>query len=98
MTKTYKETSAYYNTPVKDFYLDLWTSVSLEPQETDQRVVISSKHHLRPDKLAYEMYGNPELFWVFAIRNKDYIIDPINDFVAGKVIYVPSAQYVRSVL
>ena len=43
----------------------------------------------RPDLMSYEKYGTAKYWWIFAHRNADIIIDPINDFTAGKVIRIP---------
>lgn len=94
MANFHKPSSPYINTPVKDFYLDLWVPPVVEAQEDDQAVIIAPSHHERPDKLAYAVYGTPNLFWVFWARNKDILIDPINDFTSGTRIMVPSADYI----
>jgi hypothetical protein len=38
--------------------------------------------------LAYDLYGTPNLWWVFMQRNLDVIQDPILDFVPGTQIYL----------
>lgn len=98
MADFHKQSSFYRKTPVKDFYLDLWIPRLITPQDDDVEAIIDPLHHKRPDKLANKLYSTPGLFWVFAIRNKDDIIDPINDFIAGRKIYIPSAQYIKKVL
>lgn len=52
-------------------------------------LVIETKYEHRPDKLAYDLYGNAKLWWAFAQFNQDTLIDPIMDFKAGITIYVP---------
>lgn len=94
MADFHKPSSPYRLTEVKDFYLDLWEPVEVEPQEDDTMVIIAAAHNERPDKLSYSLYGTPGLFWIFWMRNKDVIIDPIYDFTSGKTIYVPSKEYV----
>ena len=85
-----RNNSVYRTTPIKDFYLSYWDdSIKPMPRETDILLKIPPEFHLRPDLLAFDLYGNPNLFWIFAALNMDTIIDPINDFTAGKVIYVP---------
>lgn len=96
MATFHKSSSPYKETAVRNFYLDLWEPIDVIPQDDDIEILISAEHHERPDKLAYTMYGTPNLFWVFWMRNKDVIIDPIHDFKAGAVIYAPSAQYVQN--
>ena len=50
---------------------------------------INNIYALRPDKLAYDLYGDSGLWWVFAARNPNVIEDPIFDFQIGKKIYLP---------
>lgn len=95
MVSSYRKTSFYSDTPIKDFYLDLWPGIDIEEQDDDLLVTIAAEHHERPDKLAYDVYGTPNLFWVFWLRNKDVLIDPIHDFQSGTKIYIPSKEYVQ---
>jgi len=49
--------------------------------------------------MAYDMYGDPNLWWVFAQRNPNSLAaDPLNNFVTGLQIYVPNAQNLKSFL
>lgn len=95
MPATYKKTSRYYNTPVKDFYLDLWNPITISPSPDDQEIVLESRYDERPDLLSYDLYGTPRLWWVFALRNMDLLVDPIKDFKAGYVIYAPTSKAVE---
>ena len=92
MANINKKTSRYKTTPKKDFYLDLWNYTPIPSTPDDTLYEIEPKYEKRPDLLAYELYGTPRLWWVFAIRNKNYLIDPIEDFKAGLVIYLPSKE------
>lgn len=84
-----KETSQYYQTAVKNWHLDIWNPRTVRSSEFDKIVTIPAEYHNRPDLLSYYEYGTPRLWWVFAVRNPDILIDPIGDFVAGIEIYVP---------
>jgi hypothetical protein len=53
---------------------------------------------MRPDLLAYDLYSDSRLWWVFAQRNSNRIKDPVFDFVAGTVIYIPQLPNLRSAL
>jgi hypothetical protein len=53
-------------------------------------VRIGNRYHRRPDLLAFDMYGNARYWWIFVHYNRDKLRDPINDFVAGLEIKVPS--------
>jgi hypothetical protein len=39
--------------------------------------------------LAFDLYDDVNLWWVFAVRNKDIIKDPIFDMYAGQKIRIP---------
>jgi hypothetical protein len=39
--------------------------------------------------LAFDLYGDANLWWVFAARNPNVIRDPIFDFLPGVRIYIP---------
>lgn len=85
-----KNSSQYKLTPTKDFYLDIWTQISVAESNDDNEFQITSKYSERPDLLSYDLYGTPKFWWVFALRNKDILIDPIFDFKEGTKIMVPS--------
>ena len=63
----------------------------------DEDYEIEQKYDQRPDLLAYQLYENTRLWWVFAIRNLDKIEDPIRDFRAGVTIKLPSAESVSKI-
>jgi hypothetical protein len=50
---------------------------------------------MRPDLLSYHIYGSSKYWWLFAVRNKNIIIDPIQDFKAGVTIRIPKLENVR---
>lgn len=91
MPSNLKDTSPYFLTPVKDWYLDLWVPRSVPKNDFDKILIIPPEFDQRPDLLSQQEYGTPRLWWVFAIRNPDLIIDPINDFVSGLEIFVPQS-------
>lgn len=95
MPENSKSTSQYSETPTRDFYLDLWVAKEIGESVEDKVVIIESKYHLRPDLMAFDLYGSANLWWVFAMANKDYLIDPINDFVAGIEITQPAANTIK---
>jgi hypothetical protein len=96
MSRINKVSSPYYTTPIKDFYLDLWNAREIPVSANDYKMILESKYDKRPDTLAQDIYGSPRLWWVFAARNKDILVDPIEDFVAGLEIIIPSAQVVET--
>ena len=98
MAEFNKQTSPYKTTPIKDFYMDLLEYRDIIATDDDKTYVIEAKYHLRPDLLAYDLYGTPNLFWVFYIRNKDVLLDPINDFTSGTTIMVSPQSHITDVL
>jgi hypothetical protein len=90
MAQNSKPTSQYALTPIVNFYLDIWVPITVPANNTDTIITIPPSFNLRPDLLSYEQYGTADLWWVFSVRNPDILIDPINDFVTGLQIYIPS--------
>lgn len=90
MAHNLKNSSQYYNTPVNNWYLDILVPADVPSSEFDNFITIPPKYNQRPDLLSQDQYGTPRLWWVFAVRNPDILIDPINDFVAGTTIFVPT--------
>jgi len=58
---------------------------------SDEQYTIEPAYDQRPDLLAKALYNNSRLWWVFALRNPDTIKDPLRDFAAGTIIFLPSA-------
>lgn len=90
----YKPDSVYYNTPLATDgnYLDFWQAPEVTPTLDDEIFKITAKYHLRPDLLAFDLYGKSSYWWVFALRNPNSIKDPIGDFQAGLQIFLPQRQ------
>lgn len=95
---TYSADSPYYSTIVRDGYLDVINFRNIEGQTDDIIYEIEARYENRPDLLAYDFYGTVNLWWVFAVRNKDIIKDPVFDIVPGVPIYVPTLNYIKTVL
>jgi hypothetical protein len=90
MGATYNEFSPWANTPViGNNFLGQLEIRPVSAESDDFLYTIQPQYNLRPDLLAYDLYGRAELWWVFIQRNMDVIEDPILDFVAGKQIYIP---------
>lgn len=75
-------------------YLDFWTPVAIPATSSDILMTLDVKYKHRPDLLSYDLYGTPQLWWVFASRNPDVIKDPVFDFEPGITIYAPSSNNV----
>lgn len=95
---TYKQTSPYANTVENSLYLEL-LNIRPVPAETDDYLyTIESQYTNRPDLLAYDLYGDAKLWWVFTQRNMDVIKDPIFDFTPGTKIYLPKSSNLKKFL
>jgi len=94
----YSKTSPYYKTQVVNGYLDVIEFRDLPIQRDDILFEVTATYENRPDLLAYDLYKDPSLWWVFAVRNKKIIKDPVYDLVAGVKIYLPKMNTLKSVL
>lgn len=84
--------------PTNGWYLDVNDLPKLPKSRADRFYEIESKYAKRPDLLAHDLYGTVRLWWVFALRNPDVIIDPLEDFVSGLSIYVPTKETIDRVI
>lgn len=84
----YTNTSPWYTTLKKSNYLDLLNIRAVSANADDFLYTIQAQYTYRPDLLAYDLYGDANLWWVFIQRNLDTLQDPILDFVPGKQIYI----------
>lgn len=94
----YSKTSPYFKTNVVNGYLDVMSFRDLPIERDDTAFVLTATYEHRPDLLAYDLYKDEKLWWVFAVRNKRVIKDPVFDFKAGTKIYLPKMSTIRSVL
>lgn len=98
MAVTYSRTSPYANTDVFGFFLDVANIPSIPIDSNDVAYEIDAIYKNRPDLLAYDLYGDSGLWWVFAVRNPNVIQDPVFDFEPGITIYVPQKQNLTNAL
>lgn len=96
----YPATSPYYNTGVVNGkFLDVMIYRPIPRQPSDVYYEIPKVYEYRPDMLAYDLYSDSRLWWVFAARNPNRLgNDPYFDFVAGLGIYVPKLDTLKQVL
>jgi hypothetical protein len=95
---SYAVASHYRHTPLWGPFLDIWKGVVFPTDVGDALYQIDPPYNLRPDLLAYDMYQDSNLWWVFAVRNPNTLVDPLFDFVAPTIIYVPSLSVVKATL
>lgn len=91
MSVKYKNTSSYRNTKMNNTYLDIYNPAIIPDFTKTRDYVIAAKYNKRPDLLAYELYGKSELWWVFALYNRDILLNPLYDFVTGLTIQIPKS-------
>ena len=95
----YNSSSPYASTQiVDDQYLYLLTIRPIPAKPDDILYTVEPQYNHRPDLLAYDLYGNQKLWWVFAQRNMDTISDPVYDLVSGVEIYLPQGPALRQIL
>ena len=85
----YSRTSPYFDTPQTPNNLATFVRRRFAIEDDDQTYTIERTYAYRPDLLAYDLYGSPRLWWVFAQRNPNQIEDPIYDFKPGVTIQLP---------
>ena len=95
----YSGTGPYSATTIVDEqYLDILRPRTVPSSSDDFLYTIESQYSRRPDLLAFDLYGSPKLWWVFAQRNPDTLQDPIFDFTPGTEIYIPKGNAIREAL
>ena len=96
MAKFHGSNSFLRNAGAMDVFLDVNNLPKMPKGLYDEDYKIKADVDGRPDILAYKVYGTTELWWVFALRNPDILVDPIRDFKAGTTIVLPAANSVRN--
>lgn len=89
---TYNRSSPYYATGQFGQFLDLLEYRDIPQNQNDVEYQIDAVYQYRPDLLAYDLYQNAALWWVFAVRNPNVLKDPMFDFSAGKIIFIPTKE------
>ena len=98
MSAVYSPLSPWFTTQTKENYLDVLSIRAVSAEPDDFLYTIESQYTHRPDLLAFDLYGEAALWWVFIQRNLDVLQDPIFDFVPGTRIYIPKSSSLKSVL
>ena len=95
---TYNNSSPWYTTPQNNLYMELMDIRPVPAEQDDFKYTIENQYKHRPDLLAYDLYGNAKLWWVFVQRNMGVLKDPIYDFLPGTTIYVPKKSNLEKFL
>lgn len=94
----YSNDSPWGDTGLYRLGLDVMTHRKIPRLADDKLFEIEPKYHLRPDLLAYDLYGSATLSWVFAARNPSALKDPLFHFVTGNKIFLPKKQTLKTAL
>jgi hypothetical protein len=96
----YGPASPYYSTNiVENKFLDVMIARPIPQNPSDVYMVLSETYQYRPDLLAFDLYNDARLWWVFAARNPNRLgPDPYFDFKAGVGIYVPTQTALTTAL
>lgn len=95
----YRKDSFLKNAQIRDtIFLGQNTLPKITAHSTDESYIIDPAYDQRPDLLSHKLYGSSRLWWVFAVRNPDDLVDPIRDFTAGKTIMLPQYNRITEVL
>lgn len=95
---TYAKNSAYAQTEFFGKYLDIANFVNIPKNPDDVLFTVNKVYQHRPDLLAFDLYGDSGLWWVFAVRNPNTIKDPIFDMKIGTRFYVPKKATLTGIL
>ncbi len=94
----YPSSSPYATTKQTANYIGLYVHRAINPHKDDRQLTLTLKYNNRPDLLSYDLYGTPNYWWVFCVRNPDVIRDSIWDFTTGQSIWVPSDDHLRAII
>jgi hypothetical protein len=94
----YDATSPYFDTGYSQFFLNPMVNRPIPKEDDDTTFVINLTYQYRPDLLAFDLYGDPQLWWVFYQRNPNTLTAPPWDFAAGTTIFLPKISTLRAAL
>jgi alpha-L-fucosidase len=94
----YDATSPYYATGYSQFFLEVMVNRPIPKENDDISFTINTTYQYRPDLLAFDLYGNAGLWWVFYQRNPNTLQAPPMDFAVGTLIYLPKMTTLKTAL
>jgi len=98
MTVEYRNDSPYGTTSQYSYYLDILTPRRIPARKDDVLHTLTQVHQYRPDLLAYDLYKNSNLWWVFQARNPNAFEDAVWDFRTGTKFYIPKKDVIEAAL
>jgi hypothetical protein len=94
----YKNSSPYFKTEIVNGYLDVMSYRDIPSEADDIIFEVTNTYEHRPDLLAYDLYRDANLWWVFSMRNKSILKDPVFDLNPGIKIYLPKLSTLKKTL
>lgn len=94
----YSNNSPYRDTLFTQNYLGPMVNRPIPKEADDQVLRIPKVFEFRPDLLAHHLYGDSNLWWVFAQRNPNTLQNPLLDFKEGVEIYLPKIGTLKTAL
>lgn len=94
----YSAASPYFETGYTQFYLDTMVNRPIPRLADDILFMINETYQYRPDLLAFDLYTDSQLWWVFYQRNPNTLTSPPWDFAKGTEIYIPKISTLRTAL
>lgn len=94
----YSKTSPYATTGIYGNALDVLSFREIPKLKDDILYEIDAIYKNRPDLLAYDLYDDSSLWWVFSVRNPNVLQDPVFDFLPGARIYIPKKSTIKNAL
>lgn len=95
---TYDSTSPYFETGYTQFFLDVMVNRPIPKEDDDLNFTINLTYQYRPDLLAFDLYDNASLWWVFYQRNPNTLQAPPLDFTVGTKIFLPKITTLKATL
>ena len=77
--------TTYFN---KSNKIKWWERTIIPKSDDDIYIKVSQKYTARPDLIAFDLYGKPNLMWVVLQYNN--IVDINDELVVGKTLRLPS--------
>lgn len=94
----YPASSPYGATEQTSWYISNYVHRVIPASNEDTTLTLETKYQYRPDTLSYDLYGTPAYWWVFAVRNRNLLHDPVWDMVAGMTLTIPSLATLKKAL
>ena len=98
MAIAYDSTSPYFETGYSQFFLDSMVNRPIPKEDDDLTFTINRTYQYRPDLLAYDLYQNAALWWVFYQRNPNTLTAPPLDFAVDVQIFLPKMTTLKTAL